>query len=92
MKCKDGKHATAFCIDYKKGRVKFKQKIRNKKEMSLKEFSIVVLGVDPVSVEVVAMYIGKLGFETYNKGKYEVSLIKKTRNGVKGILKCNDSN
>ncbi len=90
MKCKDSKQTTAFVINYKKGNVKFKPKLRNKKTMSLKEFSIIVLGIDPFSVEVVAMYVGKLGFDTYNKGRYEINIIKKTKNGIKGILKDNE--
>ena len=90
MKCKDNKQTTAFVINYKKGNVKFKPKLRNKKTMSLKEFSIIVLGIDPFSVEVVAMYVGKLGFDTYNKGRYEIDIIKKTKNGIKGILKYNE--
>lgn len=92
MKCKDNNNQTTiFSIDYKKGIVKFNQKVRNKKVMSLKEFSIIVLGIDPVSVEVVAVYVGKMGFDTYNKGKYEINFIKKTKNGIKGILKYNEN-
>ena len=90
MKCNENQVAAIFVIDYKKNSVKFKPKIRGKKIMSLKEFALIVLGIDPVATEVVAMYIGKLGFDTYNKGKYEINFIKKTRNGVKGILKYNE--
>ena len=54
--------------------------------MSLKEFAITVLQIEPVSTEVIAMYIGKLGFDTYNKGKYEIEVLKKKKNGIKGKI------
>lgn len=90
MKCNNEKsESSLFEIDYRKKYVKFKSNLFTKKKMNLKEFAILVLGIDPVSVEIIALYIGKLGFETYNKGIYELQIIKKTRKGIKGIIKIN---
>jgi len=75
-----------FEINYKKGIVKLDKYIFKKKKMSLKEFAITVLQIEPVSTEVIAMYIGKLGFDTYNKGKYEIEVLKKKKNGIKGKI------
>lgn len=75
-----------FEINYKKGIVKLDKKVFEKGKMSIKEFAISVLQIEPISTEVIAMYIGKLGFDSYNKGKYDIEIIKKTRNGVKGRL------
>lgn len=90
MKCNKGnKDISLFTINYKKQIVKFKRNVFDKKEMILKEFALTILGIEPISTEVIAMYIGKMGFETYNKGNYELHLIKKVKNGVKGYLKIN---
>jgi len=89
MKCNEGQTSSLFVVNYKKKTVKFKSKIFNKKEMSLKEFALGVLGIDPISTEIIAMYIGKIGFETYNKGIYEITITKKTKNGIKGIINFN---
>ena len=89
MKCKSNELTSSFVVDYKKGIAKFKNKIFSKKKMDLKEFAIVVLGINPLSTEIIAMYIGKMGFETYNKGIYEITIMKKKRNGIKGIIKVN---
>lgn len=86
---KEENKCASFVINYKSEKVKFKPKMFSKSKMSLKEFSLVVLGVDPVSTEIIAMYIGKLGFDIYNKGIYNITLTKKTRNGVKGIIEIN---
>jgi len=75
-----------FEINYKKGIVKLDKYIFKKKKMILKEFAITVLQIEPVSTEVIAMYIGKLGFDTYNKGKYEIEVLKKKKNGIKGKI------
>jgi len=90
MKCNTNEMlSSVFIVNYNKGSVKFKNKIFSKKKMDIREFAIVVLGIHPISTEVIAMYIGKMGFETYNKGLYEISIIKKTRTGIKGIVKVN---
>jgi hypothetical protein len=57
--------------------------------MGLKEFAITVLGIDPISVEIIALYIGKKGFDTYNKGIYTITILKKTKDGIKGIIEIN---
>lgn len=75
-----------FEVNYKKGIVKVDKKVFSKSKMSLKEFAISVLQIEPVSTEVIAMYIGKLGFDVYNKGKYDVEIVKKTKNGIKGKI------
>ena len=54
--------------------------------MSLKEFAISILQIEPVSTEVIAVYIGKLGFDIYNKGKYDIEILKKKKNGIKGKI------
>lgn len=85
----DNKHCkhTSFKINYLKESVVFKGDIFGKKKMSLKEFALAVLQIEPVSVEVVAMYIGKLGFDVYNdKDKFRIKFTKKTKNGIKGII------
>ena len=59
--------------------------------MGLKEFALTVLQIEPISTEVVAMYIGKLGFDVYNsKGKFNVMFNKKTKKGIKGIIDVNE--
>lgn len=85
MKTKEIK-TSIFEVNYKKGIVKVDKKMFSKKRMSLKEFAISVLQIEPVSTEVIAMYIGKLGFDIYNKGQYDVEIIKKMKNGIKGKL------
>ena len=75
-----------FEVNYKKGIVKVDKKMFAKSKMSLKEFAISVLQIEPVSTEVIAMYIGKLGFDVYNKDNYEIEVVKKTKNGIKGKL------
>lgn len=89
MKCSEN-NSTFFVVNYKKKTVKFKPKLLDKKVMSLKEFALAVLGIDPISTEIIAMYIGKLGYDTYKKGKFNVTIIKKVRNGIKGIINCNE--
>lgn len=88
MKCNDNM-SSLFVINYKKKNVKFKPKLANKKSMGLTEFAISILGIEAISTEIIAMYIGKLGFETYNKGLYDIIIIKKTRNGIKGRIRYN---
>lgn len=78
--------SSVFVINYKKKIVKFRPKICNKNKMGLKEFAITVLGIDPISTEIIAMYIGKLGFDTYNKGFYKLTITKKVKNGIKGRI------
>lgn len=85
MKIKEIK-TSIFEVNYKKEIVKVDKKMFSKKKMSLKEFAISVLQIEPVSTEVIAMYIGKLGFDIYNKGQYDVEIIKKMKNGIKGKL------
>lgn len=80
---------STFLIDYKRECVKFGSKIFDKKKMGLKEFAILVLEIDPISIEIIAMYIGKLGFDTYNKSNYKITISKKTKNGIKGIIEIN---
>ena len=80
---------STFVIDYKREKVKFGSKIFDKKKMGLKEFAILILEIDPISVEIIAMYIGKLGFDTYNKTNYNITINKKTKNGIKGIIEIN---
>lgn len=75
-----------FEINYKKGIVKVDKTFFKKKKMSLKEFAISVLQIEPISTEIIAMYIGKLGFDVYNKGKYNIQIIKKKKNGIKGKI------
>lgn len=87
MKCNEEVKSSCFKINYKKGIVQFSEKIFVKKVMSLREFAITVLGIDPISTEIIAMYIGKLGFDTYNKGVFDITFEKKTRKGIKGIIK-----
>lgn len=89
MKCSEN-NSTFFIVNYKKKTVKFKPKLLDKKVMSLKEFALTILGIDPISTEIIAMYIGKLGYDTYKKGKFNVTIIKKVRNGIKGIINCNE--
>ena len=92
MKCKENNNCTVFDIDYKKELVTFKEKIFNKKKMGLKEFALTVLQIEPVSVELVAMYIGKLGFDTYNKSeKFNVIFTKKTKKGIKGKIEIHEN-
>ena len=79
-----------FTINYKRKTVTFSPVIFNKKVMNLKEFAITVLGIEALSTEIVAMYIGKLSFDTYNKDLYEIKILKKTKNGVKGTIKYNE--
>lgn len=86
MKDNEYKQTSLFKINYSKKIVKFNPKISNKKVMSLKEFAIAVLGIEPLSTEIIAMYIGKLGYDTYNKGKYQIKILGKTRNGIKGEI------
>ena len=92
MKCnKDNKNSSSFEVNYKKECVVFKENIFEKKKMGLKEFAITVLQIEPISTEVVAMYIGKLGFDVYNsKGKFNIMFCKKTKNGIKGIIEVNE--
>lgn len=91
MKCNQNKQNSSFEINYKKEIVKFKSDIFEKKSMGLKEFAITVLQIEPVSTEVVAMYIGKLGFDVYNsKGKFNIMFNKKTKNGIKGKIEINE--
>lgn len=77
---------SSFEINYKKGIVKLDKNVFQKKKMSLKEFAISVLQIEPVSTEVIAMYIGKLGFDIYNKGKYDIIVTKKKKDGIKGKI------
>lgn len=86
MKCNECNQTSLFKINYSKKTVKFNPKISNKKVMSLKEFAIVVLGIEPISTEIIAMYIGKLGYDIYNKGRYQIKILGKTRNGIKGQI------
>ena len=91
MKCKDKIISSVFEINYKKELVSFKEKIFEKKKMGLKEFALTVLQIEPVSIEVVAMYIGKLGFDTYNNNdKFNVIFEKKTKKGIKGKIEVNE--
>lgn len=91
MKCNDIVNSSSFKINYKKEAVKFRENIFEKKKMGLKEFAITVLQIEPVSIEIVAMYIGKLGFDVYNtRGKYSIMFSKKTRNGIKGRIILNE--
>lgn len=91
MKCKELVNSTSFKINYNKETVRFKENIFQKKKMGLKEFAITVLQIEPVSIEIVAMYIGKLGFDMYNtNGKYSVMIKKKIRNGIKGFIVINN--
>lgn len=79
---------TSFSINYKKEIVKFKRIVFEKKKMGLKEFAIIILQIEPVSTEVIAMFIGKQAFDVYNKReKCEIMFNKKTRNGIKGKIK-----
>jgi len=90
MRCKE-KNSSIFEIDYKKELVSFKEKIFEKKKMGLKEFALTILLIEPISTEVVAMYIGKLGFDTYNKkGKFNVVFTKKTKKGIKGKIEIHE--
>lgn len=89
MKCNDVNLSSIFVINYKRKCVKFKPKLLNKKVMGLKEFALTILGIDPISTEIIAMYIGKLSFDTYNKGFYEITIEKKIKNGIKGRIKYN---
>ena len=91
MKNNDYKHMS-FKINYLKDTVTFSGNLFNKRKMSLKEFAITVLQIEPVSTEVIAMYIGKLGFDVYkDKDKFRIIFTKKIKNGVKGniVLKEN---
>ena len=82
---------SSFEINYKKEEVKFSKNIFDKKKMGLKEFALTVLQIEPMSIEIVAMYIGKLGFDVYNTtGKYSIMFEKKTRNGIKGCIVVNE--
>ena len=90
MKCNELVNSSSFKINYNKEIVKFKNNIFDKKKMGLKEFAITVLQIEPTSIEIVAMYIGKLGFDVYNtKGKFSIMFKKKTRNGIKGCIVIN---
>ena len=90
MKCNELVNSSSFKINYNKETVKFKDNVFDKKKMGLKEFAITVLQIEPVSIEIVAMYIGKLGFDVYNtKGKYSIMFKKKIRNGIKGCIVIN---
>ena len=81
MKCKEKIKSSSFEINYKKECVIFKDNIFEKKKMGLKEFAITILQIEPISTEVVAMYIGKLGFDVYNdNGKFKVLFTKKKKN------------
>lgn len=78
---------TLFKLNYKKGLVKFKNKIYDKKKMGIKEFAIKILQIEPISTEVIAVYIGKLGFDVYNKkGKFKIMITKKIKDGIKGNI------
>ena len=91
MKCnKQEVNSTLFTINYKKELVKFKTDLFSKRKMNLNEFAIVVLGINPISTEIIAMYIGKMGFDTYNKGLYDITITKKNRNGIQGRIRYNE--
>lgn len=91
MKCSEEVFSSSFKIDYKKEMVKFKENVFDKKRMGLKEFAITVLQIEPVSIEIIAMYIGKLGFDVYNtRGKFSIMFSKKTRKGIKGRILLNE--
>ena len=91
MKCSGLVNISSFKINYNKEIVKFKENIFDKKQMGLKEFALTVLQIEPVSIEIVAMYIGKLGFDVYNtKGKFSIMFKKKIRNGIKGCIVINE--
>ena len=91
MSSSNSLNQSSFEINYKKEEVKFKEKIFEKKKMGLKEFAITILQIEPISIEVVAMYIGKLGFDVYNNtGKYSIMFKKKKRNGIKGCIVINE--
>lgn len=79
-------NSSYFEINYRRNVVKFDKHIFKKKKMSLKEFAITVLQIEPVSTEVIAVYIGKLGFDVYNKNKYNIDIIKKKKHGIKGKI------
>jgi hypothetical protein len=82
----------SFSLDYKKEKVVFNRRIQNKRKMSLKEFAITILQIEPVSTEVIAVYIGKLGFEAYkNKSKFNIEILKKTKTGIKGIIEIKEN-
>ncbi len=82
---------TSFKIDYKREKVTFDKKIFDKKKMSLKEFALTILKIEPVSVEIIAMYIGKLGFDVYNKhGKNSILINKKKKNKIFGKIIINE--
>ena len=85
MRCNE-KNSSLFIVNYKKKVVKFKPPLFDKKVMSLNEFALTVLGIDPISIEIIAMYIGKLGYDTYKEGKYNITILKKIRNGIKGKI------
>lgn len=89
MKYNKDSNVSTFKLNYRSEKVKFRKKIFSKKEMSLKEFSLVVLGIEPISKEIIAMYIGKMVFSTYNKGSYKITITKKTKNGIRGIININ---
>ena len=91
MKCKENKKNSSFKINYKKECVVFKENIFDKKKMGLKEFALTILQIEPISTEVVAMYIGKLGFDVYrSKGTFKIMFNKKTKNGIKGKIEVNE--
>ena len=78
----------SFKINYKKEYVKYNKTIFGKKKMSLKEFAITILQIEPISSEIIAMYIGKQAFDVYNKNSLcEMMISKKKKNIVKGNLR-----
>jgi hypothetical protein len=90
MTCNE-KNTSLFVVNYKKKSVKFKPALFDKKVMSLNEFALTVLGIDPISIEIIAMYIGKLGYDTYKEGKYNITILKKIRHGIKGKLEYKEN-
>ena len=91
MKCNDIVKSSSFEINYKKEIVKFKEKIFKKNKMGLREFAITVLQIEPISSEIIAMYIGKMGFDVYNKNeRFNIVFTKKKKNGIKGKIEVNE--
>lgn len=79
-----------FKIDYENEIVKFLNgTIKEKTTMFLREFAISVLGIEPDTKEVVALFIGKEISQSYNKIHkfYMIKQIKVKKNHFHGSIK-----
>ncbi len=80
-----------FEINFKDNIIYFiNNELLESSQMSLQEFAIRVLKINATSSEIIAMYIGKLDFDTYKENnKYTIKCLESNRNSMYGYIRKN---